>query len=139
MRIEIAALCDAATEQGGKLNMLGAFDTLHAVKFPHIVPQVTIVFRIRFNRAESGGHKIKLAIKDEEGVAILPEMEAVVPIEIRKGSDSRVGNIMMNVHGMKFEKAGYHSVDLSLDGTHAFSLPLRVIQVPEDLRQHPPL
>jgi hypothetical protein len=30
MIVEIAALCDAATDQGGRLNILGAFDRIIA-------------------------------------------------------------------------------------------------------------
>ena len=136
MRLEIAAICEAATEQGGKLNMLGAFDTLYASAFPHTLPQCTFVFRIRFNRAESGDHSIKLTLKDSNGVPLIPEMNAKVPITIQEGSDGRVGNILMNVHGLKFQNPGYHAVDLSLDGTHTISLPIRVLEVNP---QQPPM
>ena len=34
MNIEAFLLCDAATDQQGKLNILGAFDNLYAKKIP---------------------------------------------------------------------------------------------------------
>ena len=30
MNIQVAVLCDAATDDNGKLNLLGAFDTIYA-------------------------------------------------------------------------------------------------------------
>ena len=30
MNIQVAVLCDAATDENGKLNLLGAFDTIYA-------------------------------------------------------------------------------------------------------------
>ena len=52
MNIEVFSLCDAATIEGGKLNMLGAFDTIMAEKVPVVHPQCTIALRLRFNASE---------------------------------------------------------------------------------------
>ena len=32
MNIQVAVLCDAATDENGKLNLLGAFDTIYTQK-----------------------------------------------------------------------------------------------------------
>lgn len=135
MRIEIAALCDAATEQAGRLNLLGAFDQLQANQFPFVLPACTIVFRIRFNRAETGEQKLKLNFKNAEGQKILPEMEASLPIKLREGEDSRVGNLILNVHGIKFEGPGYYSVDLAFNGAHVISLPVQIFGPAAPYRQ----
>ena len=34
MNIQVAVLCDAATNEHEKLNLLGAFDTIYARQFP---------------------------------------------------------------------------------------------------------
>ena len=34
MRVEVFSLCNAATADAGKLNMLGAFDAIRAAKMP---------------------------------------------------------------------------------------------------------
>jgi hypothetical protein len=34
MNIQVAVLCDAATDDNGKLNLLGAFDTIYAPQLP---------------------------------------------------------------------------------------------------------
>ena len=39
MNIQVAVLCDAATEENGKLSLLGAFDTIYAPQMPAVHPQ----------------------------------------------------------------------------------------------------
>ena len=39
MNIQVAVLCDAATDDNGKLNLLGAFDTIYAPQTPAVHPQ----------------------------------------------------------------------------------------------------
>ncbi|MDO8142424.1 MAG: hypothetical protein Q6358_13070, partial [Candidatus Brocadiales bacterium] len=67
MNIEVMALCDAATEAQGKLNILGTFDTIFAQKLPAVSSQCAIAFRVRFNQIEKGEHKIKLNLVNEDG------------------------------------------------------------------------
>jgi len=59
MNIELFVLCDAATDQQGKLNILGAFDSLWAQKVPVSHPQCAVALRIRFSKIEEGEHNIK--------------------------------------------------------------------------------
>ena len=54
MTIQIAVLCDAATDYNGKLNLLGTFDTILTSQLPAIHPQCSIALRIAFNRIEEG-------------------------------------------------------------------------------------
>ena len=71
MNIEIASICDAATANGmgGRLNILGAFDRIFPQSFPFVIPQCSAAFRIRYQRAEAGKHKLELAIEDVCGHA----------------------------------------------------------------------
>ena len=39
MNIQVAVLCDAATDDNGKLNLLGAFDTIYTQQLPAVHPQ----------------------------------------------------------------------------------------------------
>ena len=50
MNIEAFLLCDAATGHQGKLNVLGAFDTIYAKQLPVIHPACAIALRIRFTK-----------------------------------------------------------------------------------------
>jgi len=42
MNIQVAVLCDAATDDNGKLNLLGAFDTIYTQQLPAVHPQCSI-------------------------------------------------------------------------------------------------
>ena len=48
MNIQVAVLCDAATDDNGKLNLLGAFDTIYTQQLPAIHPQCSIALRVTF-------------------------------------------------------------------------------------------
>jgi hypothetical protein len=52
MTIQVAVLCDAATEYNGKLNLLGTFDTVYAAQMPAHHPQCSVATRIAFERNE---------------------------------------------------------------------------------------
>ena len=53
MYIEVMALCDAATESQGKLNILGTFDTIFTQKLPVMCSHSAVALRVRFNQIES--------------------------------------------------------------------------------------
>jgi hypothetical protein len=50
MTIQVAVLCDAATDYNGKLNLLGTFDTIYAPEMPMQHPQCAVAVRIAFDR-----------------------------------------------------------------------------------------
>ncbi|MCX6339352.1 MAG: hypothetical protein NTX71_05475 [Candidatus Aureabacteria bacterium] len=139
MDIEVFALCDAATETGGKLNILGAFDCLYAQKFPVIHPQCSVALRIRFSQIEEGGHRIKINFVDEDGKPILPSLNANVEIKFKEEQHYVVSNLILNIHNFKIEKAGQYSIDLAIDGKSEKSLPLfvRIVRPRPDPVQHP--
>ena len=54
MNIQVAVLCDAATDDNGKLNLLGAFDTIYTQQLPAVHPQCSIALRVTFASADEG-------------------------------------------------------------------------------------
>ncbi len=52
MHAETFALCDAATDQGGKLNILGTFDTLYVPSVPAKHASCAIALRVRVEKSE---------------------------------------------------------------------------------------
>ena len=75
MELQVAVLCDAATDYGGKLNLLGAFDTIHATSLPAIHPQCTIALRMTFNKVEEGSHRVRINFVDEDGKSVHKAMD----------------------------------------------------------------
>ena len=135
MNIESFLLCDAATEFGGKLNVLGAFDTIFAKELPAVHPHCAIALRLRFDRIEQGQHKVRLNFIDADGKAVLPPLDATINIGMRQEDASVCANLVLNIQGVKFEHGGVYSIDLAIDGRHERSLPLFVRQIP---KQEPP-
>jgi hypothetical protein len=136
MEIEAFLLCDAATDQRGKLNILGAFDSVYARQLPAIHPQCAVVVRIRFDRSESGEHPVRLSIIDEDGNAIGPKLEGNVAVHVHEQIDFMAVNLILNIHRMKLEKFGRYRIDLSINDQHIGELPFNLRQVPEN--QMPP-
>ena len=44
--------------------------------------------------------------------------------------DTLVANLVLNIHGLKFERYGMYRIDFAIDGNIKASLPLRVREVP---------
>lgn len=129
MNIQTAVLCDAATDDNGKLNLLGAFDTIYARELPAIHPQCAVALRVTFLAGDEGKRQLKLNFVDADGHAIMPPIE--IPVEVSLPDDMHFGtrNFIINIQQLKFETPGLFSMDLSLDGQPQASIPLLVKHV----------
>jgi len=131
MEIEAFLLCDAATEQQGKLNILGAFDNIWVRQLPVKHPACSIAARIRFDRIEEGNHSVKIQIIDEDGKNIAPKLEGSISVRTGPNFDSSATNLILNIQGLEFKQYGRYQIDLAVDGQLQASLPLRVSEVPK--------
>lgn len=134
MNIEAFLLCDAATDQQGKLNILGAFDNIFAKKVPTMHPACAIAARIRFEKIEEGSHPIRIHIIDEDGKSIGPKLEGNVNVRIGDDVDSTATNIVLNIQRLKFEKYGQYRIDLAVDNQIKGSLPFNVREAPNQTK-----
>lgn len=132
MDIEVFVLCDAATDNAGKLNVLGAFDSLLARSVPVVHPQCTVALRMRFARIEEGEHKIKISIVDADGRAVVPDLDTGMNVRFRGTESSLAANLIMNLQRVQFKSAGEYSVNLAVDGRFERAIPLSVRLVPQD-------
>lgn len=130
MNIEAFLLCDAATDQQGKLNILGAFDNIWAKKMPTVHPACAIAVRIRFEKVEEGNHPIRINIIDEDGKPTGPKLDGNVNVRVGDDMDSAVTNMVLNIQGLKFEKYGQYRIDIAIDNQMKGSLPFHVREVP---------
>ena len=130
MNIEAFLLCDAATDQLGKLNVLGAFDTIYAKQLPTIHPACAIALRIRFEISEEGNHPVKILVIDEDGTSAGPKMDGNVDVRFNEGADWSVTNFILHIQRLKFEKYGKYRIDLTIDNQIITDLPFAVREVP---------
>jgi len=124
MQLEILTFCDAATEYGGRLNLLGAADTIVAAETPVQYPQCAIVARLRAARIEEGEHAVRLMIIDADGQALL-NVDGKIAIQFAGGL-SAVVNLIINAHNLKFNTAGEYAIEVAVDGIQIGSTPLFV-------------
>ena len=126
MNIQVAVLCDAATDDNGKLNLLGAFDTIYTQQLPAIHPQCSIALRVTFFSGDEGKHSLQLNFVDADGrsIAKFPP----IPVEVALPEDMHFGtrNYIVNLQQLKFDNPGLYSIDVSLDGQPQASVPLLV-------------
>ena len=134
MNIEAFLLCDAATDQQGKLNILGAFDNIFAKEMPTMHPACAVAARIRFEKIEGGNHPIRIHIIDEDGKPIGPKLEGNVNVRIGDDADSTATNMVLNIQRLKFEKYGQYRIDLAIDNQIMASLPFRVRKIPNQTK-----
>ena len=131
MDIQIAVLCDAATDNNGKLNLLGTFDTIFTSQLPAIHPQCSIALRMTFNKVEEGHHKVKLNFVDEDGRSVMPPIEMPVDVQVPDETIFLSRNFIVNIQKLKFEKEGLYSIDIAVDGRQEGSVPLLVRVMPK--------
>ena len=132
MIVEIASICDAATANGagGRLNILGSFDRIFS-QFPLVIPQCAAAFRIRYQRAEAGVHKLVLSIEDVCGHPIVTGMESNVSFEpVAKGFDTAAMNLILNMQRLKIERPDKYMIRLIIDDEEYVALPLYALEVP---------
>ena len=129
MEVEMFAICDAATQQGGRLNILGVFDRISARQFPATHPQCSIALRMRFDKIEEGDHRVRISFVNADGKPVMPGMDGNIPVKFGDKGETLCANMVLNVHGLKFETPGKYALDLAIDGRHEKSLPVNVILV----------
>jgi hypothetical protein len=130
MTIQVAVLCDAATNDNEKLNLLGAFDTIYAPALPAVHPACCIALRITFFSGEEGQHELRFNFVDADGRSIVPADFPSIPFEVVMPEDLHfvTRNFTFTFQQLKFDKPGLYSVDISIDGQPRTSIPMLVKQ-----------
>jgi uncharacterized membrane protein len=127
MQIQVAVLCDAATDNSGKLNILGTFDTIFTSQLPAVHPQCSIALRLMFEKAEEGRHEVRLNFVDEDGKPLTKD-PIVQPVDVQVPDETIFlsRNFIVNIQNLRFEKEGLYSINIALDGREEGSIPLLV-------------
>lgn len=133
MNIESFLLCDAATDQQGKLNVLGAFDNIFAKELPIRHRACSIATRIRFSKIEAGDHAVRIFIIDADGNSVGPKLEGNIAVRIGDNASTAVVNLILNIQNLEFKQFGQYQIDLGVDGSVQASLPLNIRPVPENI------
>jgi len=130
MRIEVFALCDAATDNQGKLNLLGTFDQIYSRRVPVVHPACAIALRMRFDKMEEGPHKVRMELVDPDGEPVFQAMEGEVHPRMGPETESAAVNLILNFQHITFKAFADYQVNLSVDNVAQASLPLHVREMP---------
>ncbi len=130
MKIEVFALCDAARDNRGKLNLLGTFDQIYAAKMPVVHPACAIALRLRFDKMEEGRHAVRLELVNPDGIPVFKPMEGEVAPRMGADVGSVAVNLILNFQHVKFDEFADYQINLAMDGVAMASLPLRVREMP---------
>ena len=124
MQLEILTFCDAAAEYGGRLNILGAADTIIANELPSKYPHCALVARLRAARIEAGEHTVRVMVIDADGQPLL-NVDAKLNIRFTNEQGGAV-NLIINAQNLEFKLAGEYAIEIAVDGIQIGSSPLFV-------------
>jgi hypothetical protein len=129
MEIEIFTLCDFAQDNGGKLIIVGTFDSMQAKTFPVRHPACSIACRLRFSKKEHGPHTVTVRFTDHQNNELVQPLEAEIMVEEPTLSDHSTINLVINYNNIEFKNAGRYSFELSIDGEWKTGLPLQLSKI----------
>ncbi len=130
MNVQVAVLCDAATDTNGKLNLLGAFDAIFAQQLPATQPQCSIALRVTFTNGEDGAHQLRISFVDADGKFIMPGIDLPFRVDLPGDVHFSTLNFIVGIQQLKFDKPGVYSIDVAVDGRQLTSIPLMVNLIP---------
>ena len=129
MNIQVAVLCDSATEYQNRLCILGIFDTIGTHKLPATKPQCSIALQILWTKIEEGSHTIKTRFVDDDGNPTLKPVNSSVEVIIPPKSSFVSTNHILNIQQLKFTKTGNYLIVIDIDGKTATEIQLQVLLI----------
>ncbi|MCB1235350.1 MAG: hypothetical protein KDM91_09785 [Verrucomicrobiae bacterium] len=124
MHAEIFTVCDAATVQQGKLNILGSFDTLTFGSFPYRYPAFCIVAKVRFSIDEIGSHTVEVRWMDADGEIVDRYPVAECEVDFTPGRD--IWQHVFHLSEKEFYAPTEYQLQIVVDATLLASIPLYI-------------
>jgi hypothetical protein len=129
MNIQVAVLCDSATEYQNRLCILGIFDTIRTRQLPATKPQCSIALQILWTKIEEGSHTIKTRFMDDDGNPTLKPVNSSVEVLIPPKSSFVSTNHILNIQQLKFTKSGNYLIVIDIDGKMVTEIQLQVLLI----------
>jgi len=125
MKVELFTLCDYAQENGGKLTVVGTFDTIISKSFPCTHPQLSVVIRLRFDVWEFTNHSFRIESNDLDGEMSIEPIQGGVDVQ-GAGNATAVSHLVFTISNLHFRKSGVLNFVLYVDDKELMSLPLYI-------------
>jgi hypothetical protein len=125
MKIELFTFCDFAQENGGKLTIVGTFDTIISRKFPCVHPQLSVVIRLRFDLWEFSNHGFRIETRDLDGEMNIEAISGNIEVK-GVGNATAVSHLLFGISNLRFKAPGVVNFVLFLDDKEAGTIPLYI-------------
>jgi len=125
IKTELFTFCDFAQENGGKLTVVGTFDTIISRNFPCIHPQLSVVIRIRFDIWEFGMHAFRIETRDLDGETVMEAISGNMEV-MEAGNASSVSHLVFSISNLHIKKPGLVNFVLYIDDKEIGSIPLYI-------------
>jgi len=122
---EIFTFCDFAQEAGGKLTVVGTFDTIVTRNFPCVHQQLSLVLRIRFNISEFSMHTFRIETRDLDGLNCINPISGRIEVN-GLGNATAVTHLVFNITNLRVKNAGVLNFVLYIDDRELASSPLYI-------------
>lgn len=133
MRVDLVCIADMANiDAGGKLNIVGEFNTILAANLPSPPVNMTLVARITAASSEGNEHEITIVIVDQDGhelVRLPTQQIRFKPVLPGTSGDLRA-QIVLGIKGARFPAHGPFRFDILVDGRVVGDRTLFVVPSP---------
>lgn len=130
METELYTIADYAVDNGGKLTIVGTFDTVFVQTLPAVHPGF-MVLKFRVANSEAGSHTIDIIGRDPNGKQVMA-VQGHTEVKVNPNYNYSSSSVVIPL-AMKLEMTGRYTFELNLDGEFRSGLSLHVVQVPLQL------
>lgn len=132
MELEIFTLADYAVDNGGKLTIVGTFDTIFTQTTPAIHPSCVVATKFRVANSEAGQHEFEIRVQTPDKKE-LAKIKGVGDVKPNPNADYSSSNFVIPIHNLKLEKLGKYTFEFYFDGEFRSGLTLHLVQIPIQL------
>ncbi|GMO58032.1 MAG: hypothetical protein Ta2G_18040 [Termitinemataceae bacterium] len=125
MKAEVFSLCDFAQECGGKLTVVGTFDTIISRKFPCVHPQLSVVVRLRFTIGEFSKHDFRIETRNLNGEICMEDVGGTIEVK-GVGNATAVSHLVFTINNLRINAPDVINFVLYIDNREISSVPLYV-------------
>ncbi|MDQ7821593.1 MAG: hypothetical protein RDV48_02225 [Candidatus Eremiobacteraeota bacterium] len=131
IKVTMALLADfASIAIGGKLNILGIFDSLHTPAVPVVIPHIYLVMRIEGDVGEAGKqYEADMQLIDDDGGKLLSLPGFLVLPQPPPGKFEIKYDQLFPFFNLKFERFGNYEFKIFINREMRASVPLSVARI----------
>jgi hypothetical protein len=125
VKIELFTFCDFAQENGGKLTIVGTFDTIISRNFPCVHSQLAVVIRIRFDMWEYATHPFRIETRNLDSETSMEPISGSLDVR-GVGNATAVSHLVFTIGNLHFQNPSVVNFTLFLDDKEAGTIPLYI-------------